>query len=416
MAFAATMEWDVRTTGNANNGGGFDPTSGTPGTDYSQQDAAQIAYTDLVIDGATDTKCTSAGNPFTAAHVGNVINVTGGTGFTVQRVQIMSVAAGAATCDKALGTLGSTGGTGNLGGGLATIAAAVALAVNTNIVHIKAGTHTLTASVTTATHIQFWGYNATHRDGGTKPLVTTATNSTPLFVLGATRHHFRNISFSNTAGTRANGIESSASFSSLSVFDCKFTGFTNAVIENGGSVADAMFCGCEFVANAASNVVFVQLSFRMHFFGCYFRDMSAGSGYAIKQDGSHHFAVSNCIFDTIANVACNPATYCDVYNCTFYACGSCITVSNLIGSVVNNIFYGTTGYSVDTGTANGVMRKNAYNAVGSGLRNGTFYQGSGYDDILLTADPYTDAANGDFSLNSTAGGGAACKDAGFQYS
>src|SRR5579859_4628846 len=110
MSFAATTEWDVRTTGSDANGGGFDTSSS--GTDYSQQNAAQVAYTDMVIDGTTNTKFTSALNPVTAAHVGNIINVTSGTGFTVQRVQIVSQAAGVATCDKSLGTLSSTGGHG----------------------------------------------------------------------------------------------------------------------------------------------------------------------------------------------------------------------------------------------------------------------------------------------------------------
>ena len=32
--------------------------------------------------------------------------------------------------------------------------------------------------------------------------------------------------------------------------------------------------------------------------------------------------------------------------------------------------------------------------------------GGTYDDITLTADPFIDAANGDFNLNATAGGGA----------
>src|SRR5260370_4868451 len=106
MAFAGSVAWEVRpTAGSDSNGGGFDATSATPGTDSSQQNAAQIAYTDLVIDGTTNTKCTSAANPFGAAHVGNIINVTSGTGFTVQRVQIMSVAGTTATVDKSLGTL-----------------------------------------------------------------------------------------------------------------------------------------------------------------------------------------------------------------------------------------------------------------------------------------------------------------------
>ena len=35
-------------------------------------------------------------------------------------------------------------------------------------------------------------------------------------------------------------------------------------------------------------------------------------------------------------------------------------------------------------------------------------------DVTLTADPFTNDAGGVFTLNTTAGGGAACKAAGFQ--
>lgn len=33
-------------------------------------------------------------------------------------------------------------------------------------------------------------------------------------------------------------------------------------------------------------------------------------------------------------------------------------------------------------------------------------------DVALSGDPFTDAANGDFTLNNTAGAGAACRNAG----
>jgi hypothetical protein len=36
MALAAGVQWDVRTTGSDTNGGGFDHTVVSPGTDYSQ--------------------------------------------------------------------------------------------------------------------------------------------------------------------------------------------------------------------------------------------------------------------------------------------------------------------------------------------------------------------------------------------
>src|SRR4029077_71126 len=122
MSLSSTVQWDVRTTGSDSNGGGFDWAVSSPGTDYSQQDSAQVAYTDLVI-GSTTTQLTSAAHPFTSAHVGNIINVTGGTGFTAGRYCVNSVSGSTATMDRSVGTASSTGGTGNLGGGLVTISA-----------------------------------------------------------------------------------------------------------------------------------------------------------------------------------------------------------------------------------------------------------------------------------------------------
>src|SRR4051794_13294314 len=103
MALPSTGVWEIRVTGASTNGAMFDPSVTAAGTDYSQQDAAQVTYTDLVI-GATTTQLTSAANPFTSAYVGNTINVTGGTGFTVGRYNIRSVAGSTATMDRAVGT------------------------------------------------------------------------------------------------------------------------------------------------------------------------------------------------------------------------------------------------------------------------------------------------------------------------
>jgi hypothetical protein len=71
-----------------------------------------IKFSDLVIDGSTNTKVTSAANPFVAADVGKLLVVTGGTGFTAGVYYIASVAVGVATLSGAVGTVASTGGTG----------------------------------------------------------------------------------------------------------------------------------------------------------------------------------------------------------------------------------------------------------------------------------------------------------------
>src|ERR1022692_2436093 len=80
--------------------------------------------TDLVIDGTTNTKCTSALKPFSSINVGDSLNVVGGSGFsTPQVVQIVSVTGVTATVSSSLGNLGSTGGIAILGGprGSATV-------------------------------------------------------------------------------------------------------------------------------------------------------------------------------------------------------------------------------------------------------------------------------------------------------
>lgn len=80
MALPATIVFEVRpTNGTADAGGGFDPSVASPGTDFSQQDAVQQAYTDLVI-GATTTQLTSALFPLGASLVGNNITLVSGAG------------------------------------------------------------------------------------------------------------------------------------------------------------------------------------------------------------------------------------------------------------------------------------------------------------------------------------------------
>src|SRR5439155_995687 len=83
---------------------GFDSGVTSPGTDYSQQAAAQVAYTDLVIGGAGNTnKLTSAAHPFNSTSPGNVINIKGGTGFSQRLYRIRSVSGSTATMDGAGG-------------------------------------------------------------------------------------------------------------------------------------------------------------------------------------------------------------------------------------------------------------------------------------------------------------------------
>src|SRR4030067_952391 len=81
---------EIRSTATANNvnGGGFNAARG--GTNYAQQEAAQLTNTDLTTAGAGATTVTSAGGGFTSAMVGNYIHITAGTYFQASLYEIVT--------------------------------------------------------------------------------------------------------------------------------------------------------------------------------------------------------------------------------------------------------------------------------------------------------------------------------------
>jgi hypothetical protein len=426
MAFAARTEWDVRTTGDDSNGGGFNTISS--GTDFSVQDAPQVTYTDLTIVGV-DTDISSSANPFTGVHVGNILNVTGGSGFIVQRVQIVSVAAGVATCDKAVGTIASVGGAGKLGGGLATIGAANTLVVNGNIIHVKAGTYTHTATTTIARPIVLIGYNAAHYDYGTKPLITTATNSTVLMTIttatvagSAMQTTFDNISFSNTAGTRAraiNGANGEWNYSALK--NCIFDGFTS-IYDGGVSNRPENWYveNCEF-NNCSATAWFIQ-SCNLWLYGSKIRTTGAD---AIRYQSNKVIisVVKSVIASTTGKAIATPnnaAAVIYLIDSAIFAASSDGVQVNQGGSfpsflmMENSIIYDTGGFGVNyDAVQNGVKslgRNNAFGDTTSGARNNVE---AGVGEITLSADPFNNAASGDFTLNTTSGGGVLLRELGF---
>jgi hypothetical protein len=455
MAFASSVAWEVRSTGSDTNGGGFDAVSGVPGTDRSQQDAAQTTYTDLVIDGTTNTKCTSAAFPFAAADVGNIINITSGTGFTVQRVQILSVSGVTATCDKSLGTLGSTGGNGKLGGGLATLAAAFTLVVAQNSVYVKAATYSQTAALAAPT-VQFYlvGYNTSHTDLTGTVLITMATtvNANLINAGSGTAMVCTNIQFQFTGATaNANRLVNANSGTSYGYFfSCYFDAGnvagantrTGGVVDGGGNWLALVFDNCKFDrfhANSAGQDGACIYSGQAYVSNCYFKDMYFAVESRNDTTGRQRYTITNCIFDTGLQYALydthDPGSprYCaawEIRGCSFT--GSSMTAFRTLSSFTdtdtaatgsttsylvweNNIVYGclrALDMNANSGTAHQRAVLNRDNAYGNNS-NGNNKWTADASDITLTASPWTNTATPDFSLNSTVGGGAACRSAGF---
>ena len=407
MAFTAAVEWDVRVPGDDTNGGGFAVGSG--GIDFSQQNAAQVTYTDLVIDGTTNTNCTSAAFPFTSISVGNIINITGGTGFTVQRVQIISVAGGVATCDKSLGTLSSTGGQGKLGGSLASPGQGSALMVAGNTLHIKAGTYTITSASTNVAggcllipsgsitaFTRAIGYQNTHRDGGLRPLLQASGISTFTLCNGAssTGVMFENITVDGASLTSSKGFGAVARALRCKAMNCTNNGFSAPATyceatgcSTGVAFTGAFFYGCVAYNNSSTGIVASSV---------------AVNCLSVNNSGSFGFSIAGGAY---------------AFNCTAYGNGS--SGFNAVGGATlstwtNCVSTGNAGYQFGgSGAGNNVILINcAAKADGSGTIDTANITAPTVGQITLTADPFTNAAGGDFSLNSLSGGGAACKAAG----
>lgn len=429
----ANTQWDIRTTGSDSNGGAFDGTISGAGTDFSQQNSAQVAYTDMVL-GAGGTSYTSAANPPGANLVGNVIQVISGGGCTAGLfTQVTAVVAGVATITPAAGSAASTC-TANLGGSLLTIAAAHAGVTAQNTINIKGpGTYALAVSLTVPnglTGLNYSGYQATHGDEGTKPLITTSVNGLTIFAnvgIGTSQIMLDNLSLSSTAGSPGNGIEAtSRTWPGLLLRNCKLSGFAVGILGDNGVPFYLLGLQMFNTEITATTTAAVQLQTGA-IYGSWIHD-NLGDGWVssgITANGT--FGLMTITRTILANNV-NAVNLTTSSATTLYAqentiagnSGDGIHVSGsmhppIIG-LVNNIIYGNGGFGLNilSGTLQngpGMNQTNGYGANTSGATSGGVSTGVG--SVAFTSTPFTNAAIADYSLNNTAGGGALAQNAGF---
>ena len=429
MSLSSTVQWDVRTTGNDANGGSFDPGVTSPGTDYSQQNSPQIAFTDLVI-GGTNTTLTSSANPFTSAHVGNTINITSGTGFTAGRYTVLSVSGAVATMDRAVGTSSSTGGNGNLGGSMLTVGAAVNALATLNTIWVQAGTYVVTATIvnTASADYAICGYSAAHGDNLPGVLITTATNSTPLIQANNSTSALwlHNLALSNTATTRAEGINNNDLSLNLTVTNCTLDGFDVGIEWGTHNIVRVTILNTAILNSVTLGIslggcVLTMNDCFIYNSGTHGVSMQSGQSFITRSvfagNGSDGFVVIGggggviCVL-TDSTLSYNAQNGLDVGHG-----GASTWIASPFSLLVQNcIFYGNTLWGIACNhptiplVANVITNNNAYGGNGSGnLQN----LPTGIGDVSLSADPFNNHTTGDFSLNSAAGGGAACKAVGF---
>lgn len=426
MALSASSVWEVRTAGDDTNGGGF--VTGAAGTDYSQQDAKNSGANDKsVTDGVTagTTTVTSLTANFQTTIVGNIIYIAGGTGaITGAWYQVTARASTTSiTVDRATGLSAGTGATINIGGALLTIQKALDLITVVGMqVYVKAdGTYSIATGLTdsngasTTILMGIRGYTTTRTDKGKVTILATAAIT--MLTASAQGHFWANFIFDGNTATATNGVNVTASrFGLINIIAKNFSGYcvqtssTTMMYQNNvemfGAAGTAAF-------NCASNAITSGRRLNIH-------DCSVPG--IIFTLGTH--SIIDSIIETITGATSDAiqmtghsltAEHLTIYNIARDGIRSSASQAAAGGlNVSNSIFDTVAGVAIDltaAGSATAVqpnIENNAYRNNGSDRTGFAAEDGA----ITLTGIPFTDAPNGDFTLNNTAGAGAACRAAG----
>ncbi len=444
MALSASQVWEVRTTGSDQNGGAFK--AGSSGTDYSVQDAAQIAVADAVANGTTTL--TSATAAFSAAHVGNVLYLAGGSGSlaATRREVVAFTNSSTIVLDAAVATGGGI--TLNLGGAILTF---VELASSTrgmaasNKAFVKSGTYGITAGVTFAQSVaianfanlptEIQGYKTVRGDislgvnAAFRPVLQT--NAAALNALTFSGAGLRLAGIVVGAGTSPPGNAVTTSGTAVTIHNCRVSAYANTAFYSPGSYN--LIHACEVAGGVGSAVGGIYLTAgNCNVVGCYVHDGVGPGVYSAAADSNVLDSVianqSGAAADGILGYNFNELLYNTIYNCGRHG----ISMSSLrhgITMIRGNILAKNGGYGLTNLAGPGLAARaawdgNAYYSNTGGARNNlddtTVNPANAVApyanalDVLLASpnDPFTNAAGGDFTLNGMAGRGALLRGTG----
>ncbi len=388
------------------------PTGATWSIDYSQ--STRIALTGLTTAAANAIILTASASK---KWVANNIFITGGTNFTTGVYNISSVSAGvSATVDRTCTSAAGSAGTAGLGGPFATPGFASGTAIAQNAIFAKSATYGCSSTADVAggrvltKSTQLWeGYQTLRTDMETKPIFQSTSNSMTLITTdnGQGIKTLRNIEVKLGVGTttiKGVDIQGWCDLENMKATNCTNDGFT------GSNLANHRMIRCE--ANAC-NIGFKNGSNAQNHYEWCVANACTTTGF---DQSSGQGTIANCISNGSA-IGYKVEQFSSMDYCIAYGGTTGITVGG--GARLNScISYGaTTPYNVAVGfTTNGsspIMR-NCAGVAGSVAGSGKI--GRNYGFITLTADPFTNAAGNDFSLNATAGGGALLKGLGYPTS
>lgn len=418
MALSANSVFEVQTGGNDTNGGGF--VTGAAGTDYSLVAAkrtgtgADDSTTDAVAIGTTTI--TSATAVFGTTIVGNIVYFAGGTGSIAGQWRQVTARASTTSITIDAAIAASTGMTMNIGGALASpgMAGGVGL-VSGNIIYIKAGTYTIaSASTNIATGcfssslavLVVQGYQTTRTDLGTAPLLQASGISTfTILNNGGADASTVNISVDGASLTSSRGFLTRGLTYMCLASNCTNSGL---VASNNSSFVRCRATGCSTVAAFLNG----------NWCDCIAHDNTI-TGFSFALNGS---SAVRCVSESNSGASSDGfdltlgITGMYVVNCVAYNNGrDGIRISDDCSLLENNIAEGNAAFGINNANQDSVLFVNnaTYNNTSGGINVGTGKGVLNIGAVALSGSPFTNAAGQDFSLNNTAGAGAACRAAGY---
>lgn len=350
MALAALTTWEIRTTGNANNGGGFN--NRIPGTsvDYSQQNASQLSKADLACAAGAVT-VTSATLGFTNAMVGNLMRIRAGNNFTVGFYEIVQFnGVGSVDLDRVPVTAVGSNGVAEVGGAQIQLSAVVVSAlVAGNTIYIQNGVYAAhpAVSITAGTPtlaIKIYGYNAARGDsptGNNRPVLQMGANiftivTTAICLIGK---HFR------LEGSGHN-IALTNSFIGITLENVKITNTAAAgtveLITTPAQEVSVNLLDCELSGTAGATSIATDINRLFTAMNCFFHDLTYG---VVIGNSNEPFA--NLTFNIFARIGQSAisqgganAVDLNCVNNTFANCGrsGIYLINTITPFIINNSF------------------------------------------------------------------------------
>lgn len=383
--------WEIRSGGSDLNGAGFWDRFPGVSVDYSQQDVAQVSFTNLttLAMGGVTLRDGDLGGLFTFAMRGNIIYIASGTNFVAGYYEIISrLTIHSVTLDRSPtpGGIGANG-AGKVGGGRQTITDAFLDGVVTDggFVYLENGTYVQGAALNITLDgspnlpITFEGYNATRGDdptGANRPLIQDGGNA--LNWSGASYWVFKNLRFevSLTSGFQT-GIESvvrnckssqslggdndyAFSFGQRNIiFDCEAEN-TNAGAGNQGrgmtlSAVDSKVIGC-YIHDCKRGISTISSNQTIMFNIIDCGDESGGQGINLSGSDFHTIAF-NTLHDCDTGVIATDSYSCLIFGNIINSCGTGLWW--FLDPVENNLVDYNNYFGNDTDVTNVTKGKNA---------------------------------------------------------